>query len=123
MGLMDKFKQAADLARAPGQSMANMGGPAAAAEHAAKVNKIGQQGVLTPAVLNGLRDTGRKDPLSGGEDWEIDVEVKPAGGTPYAATFTQQLLGGAVPTFQGKIGAEVQVKVDPDDPQSMLLWG
>jgi hypothetical protein len=123
MGLMDKFKQAADLAKAPGQSMANMGGPAAAAEHAAKVNKIGQHGVLTPAVLKGITDTGRKDPLSGGEDWEIQVEVRPAGGAPYDATFTQQLLGGAVGTYQGKIGSEIQVKVDPDDPQSMLLWG
>ena len=123
MGFMDKFKQAADMAKAPGQSLANMGGPAAAAEHAAKVNKIGQQGVLTPAVLKGQRDTSRTDPLSGGEDWEIDVEVRPAGGAPYAATFTQQILGGAVSTYQAKIGAEIQVKVDPDDPQSMLLWG
>jgi hypothetical protein len=123
MGLMDKFKQAADAAKAPGQSLANMGGPAAAAEHAAKVNKIGQQGVLTPAMLKGLRDTGRKDPLSGGEDWEIDVEVRPAGGTAYDATFTQQLLGAAAASYQAKIGAEIQVKVDPDDPHSMLVWG
>ena len=123
MGLMDKFKQATDLAKAPGQSMANMGGAAAAAEHAAKVNKIGQQGVLTPAVLKGLTDTGRKDPLSGGEDWQIEVEVQPAGGAPYAATFTQQLLGGSVGTYQAKIGSAIQVKVDPDDPRSMLLWG
>jgi hypothetical protein len=123
MGLMDKFKQATDMAKAPGQSLANMGGPAAAAEHAAKVNKIGQQGVLTPAVLKGVRDTGRKDPLSGGEDWEIDVEVRPAGGAPYDATFTQQLLGAAAASYQAKVGAEIQVKVDPDDPQSMLVWG
>jgi hypothetical protein len=123
MGLMDKFKQAADVAKAPGQSLANMGGAAGAAEHAAKVNKIGQQGVLTPAVLKGLRDTGRKDPLSGGEDWEIDVEVRPTGAAPYEATFTQQLLAGAVSIYQAKIGADVQVKVDPDDRQSMLLWG
>ncbi len=123
MGLMDKFKQAADAARAPGQSLANMGGPAAAAEHAAKVNRIGQQGVQQPALLKDLRDTGRKDPLSGGEDWEIDVEVRPAGGTPYSATFTQQLLAGAVDTYRAKIGSEIVVKVDPDDPQSMLIWG
>ena len=123
MGLMDKFKQVADAAKAPGQSLANMGGAAGAAEQAAKANKIAQQGVQTPAVLKSLRDTGRKDPLSGGEDWEIEVEVQPAGGAPYSATFTQQLLAGAVGTYQGKIGTEITVRVDPDDPQSMLLWG
>ena len=123
MGLMDKFKQVADAAKAPGQSMANMGGPAGAAAHAAKVNKIGQQGVTQPAILTGLRDTGRKDPLSGGEDWEIDVEVHPAGAEPYAATVTQQLVAGAASTYQQKIGNEITVKVDPDDPQSMLIWG
>jgi hypothetical protein len=123
MGLMDKFKQAADLAKAPGQSMANMGGPAAAAEHAAKVNRIGQQGVLQPAILKDMRDTGRKDPLSGGQDYEFDVEVQPGGGEAYAATFTQQLLGGTVDTYRGKIGSQIQVKVDPADPQSMLIWG
>jgi hypothetical protein len=123
MGFMDKFKQVADAAKAPGQSMANMGGPAGAAAHAAKVNKIGKEGVTQPATLKGLRDTGRKDPLSGGEDWELDVEVRPAGGEPYAATVTQQLLPGAVSTYQQKIGGEITVKVDPDDPQSMLVWG
>jgi hypothetical protein len=123
MGFMDKFKQVADAAKAPGQSMANLGGPAGAAAHAAKVNKIGQQGVQHPAILRGLRDTGTKDPLSGGEDWELDVEVRPPGGAPYSATFTQQLLAGAAATYQQKIGSEVAVKVDPDDPQSMLIWG
>lgn len=123
MGLMDKLKQAADAAKAPGQSMANMGGPAGAAAQAAKVNKIAQQGVQQPATLKDLRDTGGRDPLSGGQDWEFDVEVRPAGGAPYAATFTQQLLAGAVDTYKAKVGGEVTVRVDPDDPQSMLLWG
>jgi hypothetical protein len=95
MGFMDELKQAADVAKAPGQSMANMGGPAGAAAHGAKVNKIGQQGVQHPAILKALRDTGTKDPLSGGEDWEFDVEVRPAGATPYSATFTQQLVAEA----------------------------
>src|SRR3954468_19446653 len=119
---MDKLKQAADVAKAPGQSMANMGGPTGAADQAAKVNKIAQQGIQQPATLTDLRDTGRKDPLSGGQDWELDVEVRPAGGAPYTATFTQQLLAGSVDSYKAKVGAEVTVRVDPDDPQSMLLW-
>ena len=123
MGLMDKFKQVADAAKAPGQSLANMGGPAGAAEQAAKANKIAQQGVKHPAILKGMRETDRKDPLSGGADWELEVEVRPTGGEPYSATFTQQLLGGSADSYKQKIGGEVVVNVDPDNPQSMLLWG
>lgn len=123
MGLMDKFKQVADAAKAPGQSLANMGGPAGAAEAAAKANKIAQQGVKHPAILKGMRETDRKDPLSGGTDWELEVEVRPTGGEPYAATFSQQLLGGSADSYKEKIGGEIVVNVDPDDPQSMLLWG
>lgn len=123
MGFMDKLKQAADVAKAPAQSMANMGGPAGAAEQAAKANKIAQQGVKHPAILKGMTDTGGKDPLSGGSDWELQVEVRPTGGDAYEATFTQQLLGGSADSYKQKIGGEVVVNVDPDDPQSMLLWG
>jgi hypothetical protein len=123
MGFMDKLKQAADAAKAPGQSLANMGGPAGAAEQAAKVNKIAQQGVKHPAILKGMTDTGKKDPLSGGADWEFQVEVRQTGGDAYEATFIQQLLGGSADSYKQKIGGEVVVNVDPDDPQSMLLWG
>jgi hypothetical protein len=123
MGFMDKLKQAADVAKAPGQSLANMGGPAGAAEQAAKANKIAKQGVDHPAILKGMAETGGKDPLSGGVDWELQVEVRPTGGEPYEAKFTQQLLGGSADSYKQKIGGEVVVKVDPDDPQSMLLWG
>jgi hypothetical protein len=124
---MDKFKDAAQqaqqAAKAAGDSVANMGGPQGAAETAAKANKIAQQGVKHPAILKGMRETDRKDPLSGGVDWELEVEVRPTGGEPYTANFTQQLLGGSADAYKEKIGGEIVVNVDPDDPQSMLLWG
>jgi hypothetical protein len=28
-----------------------------------------------------------------------------------------------VDAYQGKVGQEITVNVDPDDPNSMLLWG
>ena len=124
---MDKFKDAAqqaqDAAKAAGGSVANMGGMGGAADTAAKANKIAQQGVKHPAVLKGMRETGTKDPLSGGIDYELEVEVRPTGGEPYTATFTQQLIEQSVDGYKEKIGGEVVVNVDPDDPNSMLLWG
>jgi len=127
MGFMDKFKDAAQqaqqAAKSAGDSVASMGGAGGAADAAAKANKIAQQGVKHPAILRGMRETGNKDPLSGGVEFELEVEVKPTGGEPYTATFSQQLLAQTVDGYKQKIGEEVVVNVDPDDPQSMLLWG
>ena len=124
---MDKFKDAAqqaqDATKAAGGSIANMGGMGGVADTAAKTNKIAQQGVKHPAVLRGMRETGNKDPLSGGVEYELEVEVKPTGGEPYTSTFTQQLIAGSIDGYKQKIGQEIVVNVDPDDPQSMLLWG
>ena len=127
MGFMDKFKDAAQqaqqAAKSAGGSVASMGGMDGAADTAAKANKIATQGVQHPAVLKGMRETGNKDPLSGGVEYELEVEVRPTGGEPYPASFSQQLVAGAVDGYKQKIGGEVVVNVDPDDPQSMLLWG
>jgi hypothetical protein len=127
MGFMDKFKDAAQqaqqAAKSAGDSVASMGGAGGAADAAAKANKIAQQGVKLPAILRGMRETGNKDALSGGVEFELEVEVKPTGGEPYSATFSQQLLAQSVDGYKQKIGEEVVVNVDPDDPQSMLLWG
>ena len=127
MGFMDKFKgaakQAQDATKSAGDSAASMGGMGGVADTAAKANKIAQQGVKHPAVLKGMRETGEKDPLSGGIEYELEVEVRPTGGEPYTASFTQQLIEQSVDGYKQKIGGEIVVNVDPDDPQSMLLWG
>lgn len=127
MGFMDKFKdatqQAQEAAKAAGGSVASMGGMGGAADTAAKTNKIAQQGVKHPAVLKGMRETGEKDPLSGGIEYELEVEVRPTGGEPYVAVFTQQLVEQSVAGYKQKIGGEIVVNVDPDDQNSMLLWG
>ena len=124
---MDKFKDAAqqaqDAAKAAGGSVASMGGMRGAADTAAKTNTIAQQGLKHPAVLKGMRETGQRDPLSGGIEYELEVEVRPTGGEPYTATFTQQPIEQSVDGYKQKIGGEIVVNVDPDDPKSMLLWG
>ena len=123
MGFMDKIKQAQDAAKSVGGSVASMGGVGGAQEAAAKANRLAQHGVKHPAVLRGMRETGNKDPLSGGVEYELEVEVRPTGGEPYTATFSQQILGQLADGYKQKIGGEIVVNVDPDDPQSMLLWG
>lgn len=127
MGFMDRFKemagQAQQVAKSAGESVASMGGTGGAAEQAQKTNRIAQAGVQTPATLKSMTPTGAKDPLSGGVEYALEVEVRPAGGEPYAATFNQQLVSAAVESYEGKVGSEIVVNVDPEDPHSMLLWG
>lgn len=127
MGFMDKFKgaaqQAQEAAKAAGDSVSSMGGMDGAADTAAKNNKIAQQGVKQPAILKGMHETGNGDPLSGGVEYELEVEVRPTGGEPYTATFSQQILGQMVDGYKQKIGGEIVVNVDPDDRNAMLLWG
>jgi hypothetical protein len=123
MGFMDKIKQAQDAAKSVGGSVASMGGMAGAQETAAKTNRIAQHGVKHPAVLKGMRETGNKDPLSGGVEYELEVEVRPTGGEPYSVTFAQQIIAQSAEDYKQKIGGEIVVNVDPDDPRSMLLWG
>jgi hypothetical protein len=123
MGFMDKIKQAQDAGKSVSGSVASMGGMQGAQEHAAKANRIAQHGVKHPAVLKGMRETGNKDPLSGGVEYELEVEVRPTGGEPYTATFAQQIIGASAEDYKRKIGGEIVVNVDPEEPQSMLLWG
>ena len=56
MGFMDKFKDAAqqaqDAAKAPGGSVASMGGMGGAADTVAKTNKIAQQKIGGEIVVN-----------------------------------------------------------------------
>ena len=127
MGFMDKFKDVADqaqqAAKSAQQSVAGMGGMGGVAAESAKANKIAQQGVQTPATLKSMTATGNKDALSGGTEYTLEVEVRPEGGEPYAATFNQQLIEQSVAAYEAKVGGEIVVNVDPDDPNTMLLWG
>lgn len=125
MGFMDRMKdaaaQAGEAAKAGGQAMgAGMSSDTAAT--AAKMQKLAQSGVEQPAILKSMTPTG-KTAMGGGIEHQIAVEVRPVGAEPYEATFTQDLIQQSVDGFQEKVGEEITVKVDPDDPQSMVAWG
>jgi hypothetical protein len=125
MGFMDKMKdaaqQAADVAKAGGQAMSE-GMSSDTAATAAKMQKLSQSGVEQKATLQSMTPTG-KTAVGGGTEHTLVVEVHPVGGAPYTATFNQDLIQASAEAFQQKVGQEITVKVDPDDPQSMVAWG
>jgi hypothetical protein len=59
--------------------------------------------------------------LGGGHQIEFDLTVQPEGGEAYPVHVSQSLHDA---TLQGITeGGKINVKVDPDDPQSLLVWG
>ena len=110
MGFMDQFKDAMS-AGAPN---------AADMEKMQQVTRLNDVGVEHPATITSLAKTGRTDP--GGVEYEIAVDVQPEGGTPYSNTFTQFMHEGSMGSWATE-GAAVKVRVDPDDPTVMILWG
>jgi hypothetical protein len=126
MGFMDKFKdaagQAAEAAKGAGQVM-SAGMSSETAATAQKMNKLATAGVEHKALLRSMTPTGKQDALSGGAEHTFDVEVRPEGGSPYECSFNQDLIPQSVQGFEPLVGQEITVKVDPDDPQSMVAWG
>ena len=109
MGFMDQFKGAMQ-----GPSAQDMG-------YMQKVTKLNESGVEAPATIKRLAATGRTD-MGGGTEYEVEVEVKPADGAPYPATFNQYMHEGSMGSWASE-GADVKVRMDPDDRSSMILWG
>ncbi len=109
MGFLDKVKGTAKQAVNPGGQMAERD----------KVMRINQSGVEARATVDSMRETGTQ--LGGGHQIEFELTVHPAGDDDYSVS-TEQSMHEA--TLQGVAeGREVIVKVDPDDPQSLLVWG
>jgi hypothetical protein len=110
VGFLDKLKGTAKQAVNPmGQ-----------ASERDKIMKINQSGVETRATVNTMQETGTQ--FGGGHQIDFDLTVHPAGGGADYQVHVSQSLHDA--TLQGiEQGKDVIVKVDPDDPQSLLVWG
>ena len=125
MGFMDKMKDAAKQAGEAGRQMGEAAkdsmAPGAMGD-AQAANRIGHQGTETKAILKSLEPVGGKK-LGGGTEYKMELEVQPEGGTPYAATITQQLIEQSADHYKNNIGGEIVVKVDTGDPNKMVLWG
>lgn len=56
-----------------------------------------------------------------GDEVTINVEVQPAGKPAYEASFKQTVSDQILPMLTP--GSRITVRVDPNDPNSMLYWG
>ena len=117
MGFMDKMKKAAESAQAQ-TSKVGVGASADQMSLANRAQKLMNSGVETPAHINSMTPTGNTD-KPGGAEHVIELTVNPPAGTPYDVTMNQYVYPSA-PFAEGE---DVTVRVDPDDPQSVMIWG
>jgi len=117
MGFMDKMKQAAEGVQAQ-TSKVGVGASADQMSLANKAQKLMKVGVDTPAHIDSMTPTGNTDKPGGAEN-VIEITVSPAGGAPYSVTTNQYIY----PSAPFSAGEDVTVKVDPDDPNSVMIWG
>ena len=109
MGFLDKLKGTAKQAVNPGGQL----------KERDKIAKINASGIDATATVDSMREVGSQ--IGGGHQIDFELTVHPPGGADYSVATGQsmheQTLAGV------EQGATVQVKVDPDDPQSLLVWG
>jgi hypothetical protein len=109
MGFMDKMKGTAKQAMSPGAQMGERD----------KITRINQSGVEMRATVDSMQETGTQ--FGGGHQIDFELTVHPSdGGADYKVTTSQSLHDA---TLQGIAqGGDVVVKVDPEDPQALLVW-
>jgi hypothetical protein len=109
VGFMDKLKGTAKQAVNPGGQM----------KERDKITKINASGVDATATVDSMEEVGSQ--LGGGHQIDFELTVHPAGGTDYKVATSQAMHEVSLKGVEQ--GATIQVKVDPDDPQSLLVWG
>ncbi len=117
MGFMDKMKKAAESAQAQ-TSKVGVGASADQMALANRAQKLMKSGVDTPAHIDSMTPTGKTD-TPGGSENVVVLTIKPAGGDPYEVTTNQYIY----PSAPFSAGEDVTVKVDPDDANSVMIWG
>lgn len=83
-----------------------------------RANRLAKRGIETPAHIDAVAETGNTD-ASGSREYEFALTVSPGGGESYAASTRQYIH----PSASFAAGQDVTVKIDPDDPGEVILWG
>ncbi|MDX6214500.1 MAG: hypothetical protein QOG99_84 [Frankiales bacterium] len=109
MGFLDKLKGTAKQAVNPGGQM----------KERDKITKINASGVDATATVDSMQEVGSQ--IGGGHQIDFELTVHPAGGADYKVVTSQSMHEQSLAGVEQ--GATIQVKVDPDDPQSLLVWG
>jgi hypothetical protein len=102
------------------QSIPGMGDMGAQAAYAQLSQKLAASGVEAPGVVHSIRPSGQTD-MSGGQNVDFDVSIRPTEGDPYQTTITQSMLPAQMEGIAE--GAAITVKYDPDSPTSALIYG
>jgi hypothetical protein len=93
------FKNMKDMQAQAQDAMANQGGTAgtagmgdmgAQAAYAQLAQKLGASGVEAHGVVHSIRPTGQTD-ISGGQQVDFDVSIRPADGDPFQTTISQSM--------------------------------
>jgi hypothetical protein len=110
MGFMDKLKGTAKQAVNPGGGMKERG----------KITKINASGLDATATVDSMKEVGSQ--IGGGHQIDFELTVHPPdGGADYGVATSQAMHEQSLKGIEQ--GAKVAVKIDPDDPQSLLVWG
>ena len=117
MGFMDRMKSAAESAQAA-TSKVGVGASGDQIALANKAQKLVKVGVDTPAHIDSMTSTGNTD-KPGGTEYMITLAVKPASDEPYEV-ITNQYIYHSAPFSEGE---DVTVKVDRDDPNTVMIFG
>jgi hypothetical protein len=115
MGFMDKLKGAAESVQAQ-TSKVGVGANRGQMDLANLAKKLMNEGVDTPATIDSMEPTGATDTPGGAENV---ITVTTTGAESRQITFNQYIY----PSAPFSAGEDVTVRVDPDDPNSVMIWG
>jgi hypothetical protein len=117
MGFLDRAKKAAESASNV-TSKVGVGADSGQISLANTAKKLMNEGVDTPGHIDSMSPTGKTDTPGGAEN-VIAVTVRPAGGAEYQVTINQYVY----PSAPFNAGEDVNVRVDPADPNVVMIWG
>src|SRR6476661_1396815 len=103
MGFLDKLKGAAESVQAQ-TSKVGVGADAGQMALANRGKRLMDAGVDTPGHIDSMTPTGKTDT---------------PGAAEYQVSFNQYIY----PSAPFSAGEDVTIRVDPDDPNSVMLWG
>ena len=109
MGFLDKLKGTAKQAV----------NPVGQAKTRDKIMRISKSGVQMEATVDAMKEVGSQ--LGGGHQMEFDLTIHPDAGEDYQVHVSQSLHDATLDGITE--GGRILVKVDPEDPQSLLVWG
>lgn len=117
MGFMDRLKGAAESVQAQ-TSKLGVGASGDQIALANRAKKLMNEGVDMPAQIDSMTPTGNTDKPGGAEN-VIVATVSPAGAAAYDVTFNQYIY----PSAPFSVGDQVTLKVAPDDPNEVMIFG